>query len=914
MSCSWLWLIVNLFFTLISLSQSRYIRLPPVNCSELSPIGTSITQLINILPSSNWEFTFLTRTSVISYFLLDDLKGTITVKRRLDREDLCRLGICSCSNECLLKLEINALSDIYTHIIYVPIIILDENDNFCFFSNDIYYLNISENVPLNTRLILPIAHDPDQTPNNIQLYSIVSNNYSEFRLDNQLTPSMIIIEELDREFCDKYYFNFCAYEGISNQKRSCCTKIILTITDINDNSPKFQHDQQSPLIIKISELSPIHTELIQMKAFDPDEGLNGKILYTFSKWTQNDVTINKIFNLNSDNGSITLLKQLDYEERNNYELQIQAKDCGSNSIPTYATVIIQVIDENDCTPEIFTFSPSDVRFINNSIIYIVENISLGTPILYMTVSDCDSNENGHVAMKLISLFNETSVVQLEKITDNTYILKTNIQLDRELKSFYSFTLFAYDHGQPKRSIENHFELHLIDVNDCSPIFENLTNYSFYINENNEENFILHTFKIFDSDENDYITLEIKFNNEEQYNNIFQLNEKNQLIILKSLDYEKQSFYEFSILAKDMIGHKTFVTILIYLNDLNDNPVKFLTNFIQYQLEENQNNYTFIDHIQADDKDKNDQIIYNIHSDDFNQIKDYIELKSNGSLYSKKSFDREQINKLEFRIIANDSLHIDLLFVEIFILDQNDNKPMIISQSPFCYIYNTTNSNQYIRLQLEGYDPDENDNGNISFSIINPSSMNIILFSNGTLIVPPLYYEYTFDIYLKDNGKSDVLSSIYKNFILLIASNESECQNYSILSSIKLDQRTFIYFISIILISLACFTIIILIICCFYFLQRYTKIKSLNNKTTTDLTPSFSSSLNEDAENDTLLLSSPSPQFTAMTTVSISTTTTNDSTRLTTFTDRAQTNKSSSLSSSSSATYVKMSHSFEDEIL
>ncbi|CAF3347121.1 unnamed protein product [Rotaria sp. Silwood1] len=894
--------------------QSRYIRLPPVNCSELSPIGTSITQLINILPSSNWEFTFLTRTSVISYFLLDDLKGTITVKRRLDREDLCRLGICSCSNECLLKLEINALSDIYTHIIYVPIIILDENDNFCFFSNDIYYLNISENVPLNTRLILPIAHDPDQTPNNIQSYSIVSNNYSEFRLDNQLTPSMIIIEELDRELHDKYYFKFCAYEGIANQKRSCCTKIILTITDINDNSPKFQHDQQSPLIIKTSELSPIHTELIQMKAFDPDEGLNAKIIYTFSKWTQNDVTINKIFNLNPENGSITLLKQLDYEERNNYELQIQAQDCGSNSIPTYATIIIQVIDENDCTPEIFIFSPSDVQFINNSIISILENISLGTPILYMTVSDCDSNENGRVAMKLISSFNETSVVQLEKLTDNTYILKTNIQLDREEKSFYSFTLFVYDYGQPKRSIENHFELHLIDVNDCSPIFENLTNYSFYIDENNKENFILHTFKIFDLDEDDYITLELKFNNEQQYNDIFQLNEKNQLIILKSLDYEEQIFYEFSILAEDKIGHKTFAIILIYLNDLNDNPVKFLINFIQYQLEENQNNYTFIDHIHAEDIDKNNQIIYKIHSDDFYQIKDFIDLKSNGSLYTKISFDREQINKLEFRIIANDSLYTDIISIEIFILDQNDNKPMIINQSPFCYIYNTTNSNQNIRLQLEGYDPDENDNGNISFSMINPSSMNIILYSNGTLIVPSLYHEYTFDIYLKDNGKSKILSSIYKNFILLIVSNKSECQNYSILSSIQFDQRTFIYFISIILISLACFTIIILIICCFYFLQRHTRLKSLNNKTATNLTPSFSSSLNEDAENDTLLISSPSPQFTAMTTVSISTTTTNDSTRLTTFTDRATTNKSSSLSSSSSATYVKMSHSFEDEIL
>lgn len=394
-----------------------------------------------------------------------------------------------------------------------------------------------------------------------------------------------------------------------------------------------------------------------------------------------------------------------------------------------------------------------------------------------------------------------------------------------------------------------------------------------------------------------------------------MNEKNQLIILKSLDYEQQSFYEFYIQAEDKVGHKTLAPIYINVTDLNDNPVKFLTNFTQFQLEENQHSHTFIGHIQAEDNDKNDQIIYKIHSDDVNQIIDFIELKSNGSLYTKRSFDREQIDIFEFRIIANDSLHTDIISIEILILDQNDNKPMIISQSPFCFIYNTTNSNQSIRIQLEAYDSDENDNGHVLFSMLNPSSTNIILFSNGTLVVPPLFAEYTFDIYVKDQGKSNALSSVHKKFILLIVSDESECQNYSILSYIQLDQRTFIYFISIILISLACFTLLILIICCFYyFRQRYTRVKSLNNKTTTNLTPSFSSSLNEDAENDTLLLSSPSPQFTAMTTVSISTTTTNDSTRLTTFTDRTPTNKSSSLSSSSSATYVKMSHSFEDEIL
>ena len=342
MSCSWLWFIVSLLLSSIALSQSRYIRLPPVNSTELAPIGTAITQLLNLLPSANWEFTFLTRTSVISYFLLDDLKGTITVKRPLDREDLCRLGICSCSNECLLKLEINALSDTHTHIIHVPILILDENDNFCYFVNDIYSLNLRENVHLNTRLILPIAHDPDQSPNNVQFYTIVPNNYTEFRLDNQLTPSLIVVKPLDREVREKYLLKYCAYEGVGSQQRSCCTKILLTITDVNDNSPRFEHNQQSPLIIQVSELTPVHSELIQMKAIDPDEGLNGQVQYTFSKLTQNDLAINQIFHLNPGNGSITLQKSLDYEERNNYQLQIQAKDLGPNPIPTYITLIVQV--------------------------------------------------------------------------------------------------------------------------------------------------------------------------------------------------------------------------------------------------------------------------------------------------------------------------------------------------------------------------------------------------------------------------------------------------------------------------------------------------------------------------------------------------------------------------------------------
>lgn len=338
MSYIWLWLIINI----LSLIQCRYIRLPIINSTESSPIGTTIIQLLDVLPLSNWEFIFLTEISLKSYFLLDNLKGTIIIKRYLDREELCQLNLCSCLNQCLIKLEINAISDLYTHILSLPILISDENDNNCYFLNEIYYLNISENIQINTRILFPLAYDPDLTPNNIQSYYLLNNNLTQFRLENHLTPSIIIIKQLDRELIEKYYFTFCAYEGINQQKRSCCTRIILTITDINDNSPIFEYNQQLPLIINVSELTQINKELIQMKAFDLDQGINGQIEYTFSKWTLNDPTILQIFYLNPLNGSIILLKQLDYEKRTNYELQIQAKDLGLNSIPSYSTVIIQV--------------------------------------------------------------------------------------------------------------------------------------------------------------------------------------------------------------------------------------------------------------------------------------------------------------------------------------------------------------------------------------------------------------------------------------------------------------------------------------------------------------------------------------------------------------------------------------------
>lgn len=317
-----------------SLISARYTRLSIVNSSELSPIGTPIIQLIDFLPNSNWDFQFLSSSSMKSYFLLDSLKGTISIKRYLDREELCQLKFCSCFEQCLLELQLNAISNTSTQIFSLPILIIDENDNSCYFPQEAFVINLMENLPMNTRISLPLAYDLDLPPNNVQSYALPEMNSSRFYLENSSIPSLIILEKFDREYRDNYSIKFCAYEG-NQQRHSCCTYLIFNIIDVNDNSPRFS---RLPSIVELSESTPIGTEIIQINATDFDQGLNGQIRYSFSRLTSYD----QYFHLDSINGSIRLLQNLDYEKQTNYQLQIQAIDLGENPIPTYTTLIIQV--------------------------------------------------------------------------------------------------------------------------------------------------------------------------------------------------------------------------------------------------------------------------------------------------------------------------------------------------------------------------------------------------------------------------------------------------------------------------------------------------------------------------------------------------------------------------------------------
>ena len=101
-------------------------------------------------------------------------------------------------------------------------------------------------------------------------------------------------------------------------------EISIVVTDINDNSPQFE---QSAYHVIVEEDVEMGQSLLNVSAFDADEGVNGKVVYGFAKQTLSSVA-GSIFQINSATGEIVIRKGLDYEKDSNYLLLVTAKDMG----------------------------------------------------------------------------------------------------------------------------------------------------------------------------------------------------------------------------------------------------------------------------------------------------------------------------------------------------------------------------------------------------------------------------------------------------------------------------------------------------------------------------------------------------------------------------------------------------------
>lgn len=166
----------------------------------------------------------------------------------------------------------------------------------------------------------------------MQQYKLNQND--QFRLevkdkgDDGKIPVLIVQKPLDRETAKKHSLVLTAMDGDKPPKTGSMN-IQIHILDVNDNVPVFSSDAYS---VTLRENSPLGTTVVQVNATDLDDGTNGEVIYSLGK-SMNQQALN-IFDINPITGDITVKGLIDYEERDKYEIEIEASDKGIAPLTT----------------------------------------------------------------------------------------------------------------------------------------------------------------------------------------------------------------------------------------------------------------------------------------------------------------------------------------------------------------------------------------------------------------------------------------------------------------------------------------------------------------------------------------------------------------------------------------------------
>ncbi|XP_041079810.1 protocadherin alpha-13-like [Polyodon spathula] len=487
--------------------------------------------------------------------------GVLFVNQNIDREKLCDRN-----SNCFINLKTVVENPLEMH--YVELEITDINDNSPRFPDKEKRLEIAESTLPGARFPLEGARDPDVGINSLRFYQLSKNEYFELdvqdRSEDNKIPILILQKPLDRERSPEHNLLLTAFDG-GNPPRSDSINITVSVVDINDNPPVF--DQQV-YKVTLQENVPTDTFVIKINASDLDDGPNGEVMYAFGSSFRTEVR--ELFSLDVNTGEIKVKGKIDFEEKQVYEIDVEASDRGQVPMTVHCSVVVQIQDVNDNTPEIEVTSWSSL---------ISEDANPGTVIALISVTDRDAGVNGQFSCEV----NENIPFELKSsFRENLYSLVTKEQLDREFASQYNITITAKDFGRPSLSAYKTITVKVSDINDNSPSFTQ-DPYTFYVLENSAPGASIFSVSAFDLDQNENARVSYYVKAGEvlgkPVSSLLSINSDNgNVYAIRSFDFEELKNFKFQVLAKDsgVPSLSSNVTVNVFILDQNDNAPVILS--------------------------------------------------------------------------------------------------------------------------------------------------------------------------------------------------------------------------------------------------------------------------------------------------------------------------------------------------
>ncbi|XP_036295911.1 protocadherin-19 isoform X1 [Pipistrellus kuhlii] len=594
--------------------------LDPRQASAFRVVSNSAPHLVDINPSS----------------------GLLVTKQKIDRDLLCRQ-----SPKCIISLEVMSSS---MEICVIKVEIKDLNDNAPSFPTAQIELEISEAASPGTRIPLDSAYDPDSGTFGVQTYELTPNELFGLEIktrgDGSRFAELVVEKNLDREKQSHYSFRITALDG-GDPPHLGTVGLSIKVTDSNDNNPVFGESTYS---VSVPENSPPNTPVIRLNASDPDEGTNGQVVYSFYGYV-NDHT-RELFQIDPHSGLVTVTGALDYEEGHVYELDVQAKDLGPNSIPAHCKVTVSILDTNDNPPVINLLS------VNSELVEVSESAPPGYVIALVRVSDRDSGLNGRVQCRLLG----NVPFRLQEYESFSTILVDG-RLDREQHDQYNLTIQARDGGVPMLQSAKSFTVQITDENDNHPHFSK-PYYQVIVQENNTPGAYLLSVSARDPDLglNGSVSYQIvpsQVRDMPVFTYVSINPNSGDIYALRSFNHEQTKAFEFKVLAKDggLPSLQSNATVRVIILDVNDNtPVimapPLINGTAEVYIPRNSGIGYLVTVVKAEDYDEgeNGRVTYDMTEGD----RGFFEIDEvNGEVRTTRTFSETSKGSYELIVVAHD---------------------------------------------------------------------------------------------------------------------------------------------------------------------------------------------------------------------------------------------------------------------
>ncbi|XP_053496992.1 protocadherin gamma-A11-like isoform X2 [Ictalurus furcatus] len=591
----------------------------------------------------------------------------------------------------------------------------------------------------------------------------------------------------------------------------------IEIVDINDHAPSFA---DKLLHLEVAENKAPGARLDLQPARDPDIGTNSIRAYKLSQ--------NEHFSLETRDGdedripSLVLQKYLDRESTIEHELLLTALDGGNPPKSGNLNITITVLDINDnqpvCSQDVYSLS-------------LHEDVSVGKIVMRVNATDPDESSNGEIEYswgrntksKIQDIF------QVDRITGE---IQVKNEIDFEDTQTYRLNIQASDKGQPPLSVDCRVIIKIIDVNDNKPEIE-VTSILNTVQEDSKPGTVISLISVTDKDSgingkivcsiSGGLPFELKPSVED---NVYSL------ITSKHLDRELIPHYDIVLTAVDMgqPALSSFKSLSVQVSDINDNLPEFPQNPLELYLTENNVPGSSIFSVSATDKDLNEnaEITYQIMKGEARSNDMWSVLNINtetGVIRALKSFDFETTKTFQFHVLATDSGLPSLssnVTVKVFILDQNDNVPVILypvsangSAEGVEEIPRNVNAGHLV-TKVRAYDADIGYNGWLLFSLQEVSDHSLFALDRYTGQIRTLRSftetdeaEHKLVILVKDNG--NVSFSATATVIIKLVEPKEAFAASDVNNSVKEEEENNITFYLIITLGLVSFLFIISII-------------------------------------------------------------------------------------------------------